>query len=72
MSKLPNKDRNKIKDKDDICTTREALIFTQQAECRQKFQKLTDKHKEGEGALKKGVHSPSRPRSAEDLLEETH
>ena len=71
MSNLLNKDRNKIKDKDEIRTTREALILTQQMERRQKFQQLTGGHQGGEGAQTEEVHSPSRPRSAEELLEET-
>ena len=50
MPNLLNKDRNKIKDKDEIHTTQEVLILAQQAECRQKFQQLTDGHRGSEGA----------------------
>ena len=71
MPNLLNEDRNKVKDKDDIRTAWEALILTQQAERKQKFQQLTDGHQGGERALTEGVHSPSRPRSVEELLEET-
>ena len=57
MPNLLNKDQNKIKEKDEVCIAREALILTQQAERRQKL--LADR-----------MHLP-RLRNTEDLLEET-
>lgn len=71
MPNVLDKDRNKVKDKDEIRTTQEVLILAQQAEHRQKLQQLTDGHRRGKGAQMKGVHSPSRLKSAEELPEET-
>ena len=65
-----NKDRKKIKEKDGIRTTQEILISAQQAERRQRLQQIADKHQEGERAQTEGVHSPSKQKSAEELLEE--
>ena len=71
MPNLLNKDRNKIKDKDEIHTTQEVLILAQQAERRQKLQQIIDRHRGGEGAQTEGVRIPSRRRSTEELLKET-
>ena len=65
-----NKNKNKIKEKDEIRTAQENLILGQQAECRRRFQQIADGHRDGERAQIEGVHSPSRQRSAEELLEE--
>ena len=55
-----NKDRNKIKEKDEIRTAQEILILAQQAERRRKFQQIADEHHDSERAQTKGVHSPNR------------
>ena len=71
MPNLPNKDRKKVKDKNELSTAKEILILTQQAERRQRLQQIVEGHRRGEEAQTEGVHSPSRLRSAEELLEET-
>lgn len=71
MPNLLNKDRNKVKEKDELRTAQEVLIIAQQAECRQRLQQIAEGHQRGEGAQMEGVHSPSRLRSAKELLEET-
>ena len=59
-----------MKDKNALSTAKEILILTQQAERRQRLQQIAKGHWRGEEAQTKGVHSPSRLRSAEELLEE--
>ena len=46
-----NKDRNKIKEKDEIRTTQGNLILAQQAERRRRFQNIADGHKSAEELL---------------------
>ena len=65
-----NKNRNKIKEKNEIRTTQEILILAQHAERKQRLQQIADGHREGERAQTEGVHSPNRQRSAKELLEE--
>ena len=71
MPNLPNKDRKKVKDKNELSTTKEISILTQQAGRRQRLQQIAEGHRRGEEAQTKGVHSPRRLRSAKELLEET-
>ena len=66
-----NKDKNKIKEKDEIRIAQEILISAQQAKHRRKLQQIVDEHRRGDEAQTEGLHSPSRPRSAKQLLEET-
>lgn len=46
-----NKDRNKIKEKDEICTAQENLILAQQAEYKGRFQQIADGHRSTEELL---------------------
>ena len=62
-----NKNKNKLKEKDEIRTAQEILISAQQAEPRRGLQQIAD----GERAQTEGLHSPRRQRSTEELLEET-
>ena len=50
MPNLPNKDRNKVKDKDELRTTQKILILAQQAERRKRFQQIAKGHQRGEEA----------------------
>ena len=48
-----NKNKNKLKEKDDIRAAQENLILAQQAERRKRFQKITDRNKSAEELLEK-------------------
>ena len=46
-----NKNKNKLKEKDDIRTAQENLILAQQAERRRRFQKIADGNRSSEELL---------------------
>ena len=48
-----NKNKNKLKEKNDIRAAQDNLILAQQAERRKRFQKITDRNKSAEELLEK-------------------
>ena len=63
MSNQLNKNKNKLKEKDDIRVAQENLILAQQTERRRRFQEIADGNKSTEGLLKE-------TRQRLDLVEE--
>ena len=51
MSNQLNKNKNKLKDKDEIRTAQGNLILAQQVECRRRDQKIADGNKSAEELL---------------------
>ena len=51
MSNQINKNKNKLKDKDEICIAQDNLILAQQAERRRRFQKIVDRNRSVEELL---------------------
>ena len=51
MPNLLNKNKNKLKDKDEISTVQGQLILAQQAERRRRFQKIADGNRSAEELL---------------------
>lgn len=46
-----NKNKNKLKEKDEMRVTPGNLIFAQQAKCRQRFQQIANRHRNTEELL---------------------
>lgn len=51
MSNQLNKDKYKLKEKDDIRVAQENLILTQKTKRRRRFQKIANENKSAEGLL---------------------
>ena len=51
MPNLLNKNKNKVKDKDEICAAQGQLILAQQAERRRRFQKIADRNRSADELL---------------------
>ena len=67
-----NKNKNKLKEKDEIRTTQENLILAQQAERRRRFQQVTDGRKSTEKLLEETRQWPNLVEEAREEFLKLH